>query len=278
MGRGMARNLAAAGIPVRAWNRTLGKVEDLAADERIEVFETAAEAARDADAIITMLTDTEAILAAMEGPDGAAAGAAPGSTWIQMSTIGIAGTERCAELASRHRLTFVDAPVLGTKQPAEEGALVVLASGPEEARAVVQPVFDAVGKKTLWVGEAGAGSRLKVVVNTWVLTVVEGTAEMLALAEGIGVDPRLALEALEGGPLDLPYMRMKAKAMLERDFTPSFKLGLAAKDARLAVQAAGHADLELPMLAAIAERMTEAAREHGEEDLAAVYLATASTA
>jgi 3-hydroxyisobutyrate dehydrogenase len=277
MGRGMARNLAVAGIQVRAWNRTQAKVQDLAAEERIEVFATPAEAAGEADAILTMLADADAVLAAMEGPDGAAAAAAPESTWIQMSTIGIAGTERCVQLASRHQLTFVDAPVLGTKQPAEEGQLVVLASGPEEAKELVQPIFDAVGKKTIWVGEAGAGSRLKVVVNAWIVTVVEGTAEMLALAEGIGVDPRLALEAIEGGPLDLPYMRVKAKAMLERDFTPSFKLGLAAKDARLAVQAADLADLELPMLTAIAEQMTEAAREHGEEDLAAVYLATAST-
>ncbi|HEY0317369.1 MAG TPA: NAD(P)-dependent oxidoreductase [Solirubrobacterales bacterium] len=277
MGRGMARNLAVAGIQVRAWNRTQAKVKDLAAEERIEVFATPAEAAGEADAILTMLADADAVLAAMEGPDGAAAAAAPGSTWIQMSTIGIAGTERCAQLASRHQLTFVDAPVLGTKQPAEEGQLVVLASGPEKAKELVQPIFDAVGKKTIWVGEAGAGSRLKVVVNAWIVTVVEGTAEMLALAEGIGVDPRLVLEAIEGGPLDLPYMRVKAKAMLERDFTPSFKLGLAAKDARLAVQAADLADLELPMLTAIAEQMTEAAREHGEEDLAAVYLATAST-
>jgi 3-hydroxyisobutyrate dehydrogenase len=274
----MARNIAAAGIPVRAWNRTAEKIEDLAAEPGIETFSTAAEAAEGADVIVTMLTDTDAVLKAMVGPTGAAAGAEQGATWAQMSTIGIAGTERCAELASQDRLTFVDAPVLGTKQPAEEGELVVLASGPEEAKPVVQPIFDAVGKKTLWVGEAGAGSRLKVVVNAWIVSVVEATAEMLALAEGVGVDPRLVFDALEGGPLDLPYMRMKAKAMLDRDFTPSFRLGLAAKDADLAMQAADLAGLELPMLAAVAERMSEAALEHGDEDLAAVYLATASTA
>jgi 3-hydroxyisobutyrate dehydrogenase len=278
MGRGMARNIAAAGIAVRAWNRTAEKIEDLAAEPGIEAFSTAAEAAQGADVIVTMLTDTDAVLKAMVGPTGAAAGAEPGATWAQMSTIGIAGTERCAELASQDRLTFVDAPVLGTKQPAEAGELVVLASGPEEAKPVVQPIFDAVGKKTLWLGEAGAGSRLKVVVNAWIVSVVEATAEMLALAEGVGVDPRLVFDALEGGPLDLPYMRMKAKAMLDRDFTPSFRLGLAAKDADLAMQAADLAGLELPMLAAVAERMSEAALEHGDEDLAAVYLATASTA
>jgi 3-hydroxyisobutyrate dehydrogenase len=277
MGRGMARNLAGAGFDVRAWNRTAAKIEDLAAEERIEAFATAAEAATGADVVITMLTDGDAVLAAMEGDDGGAAGAARGAVWAQMSTIGIEGSERCAELAAANGLALVDAPVLGTKKPAEEGQLVVLASGPEEARAAVEPIFDAVGKKTLWAGEAGAGSRLKVVVNSWIVSVVEGTAEMLSLAQGTGVEPSQVFEALDGGTLDLPYMRMKGQAMLDRDFTPSFALGLAAKDARLARDAAERAGLELPALAAIAAHMTAAAEEHGDEDLAAVYLATSAT-
>jgi 3-hydroxyisobutyrate dehydrogenase len=278
MGRGMALNLAGAGIDVRAWNRTADKIEDLAAQDRIETYPTAAEAASGAQFVISMLTDADAVLAAMDGAEGALAGAEAGTVWIQMSTIGLPGTESCAELASRHQLGFVDAPVSGTKQPAEAGELVVLASGPDDLREAVEPIFDAVGKETIWAGEAGAGSRLKIVVNSWIVAVVEGTAEMLALAEAIGIDPALALETIDGGPLDQPYMRLKAKAMLERDFTPSFQLGLAAKDARLAVEAARSAEMELPALAAIAGRMTEAAREHGDEDLAAVYLAAASTA
>jgi 3-hydroxyisobutyrate dehydrogenase len=278
MGRGMARNLAAAGIAVRAWNRTREKIQDLAAEPGIESFATAAEAAEGADAVVTMLTDADVVLSTTAGPNGAAVGAPPGTPWAQMSTIGIAATERCAELASQDELVLFDAPVLGTKQPAEEGQLVVLSSGPEESRDAVQPIFDAVGKRTVWAGEAGAGTRLKVVVNTWIVSVVEGTAEMLALSEGIGVDPRLLFETIDGGPLDQPYMRLKAKAMLDRDFTPSFKLGLAAKDADLAVQAADLAGLELPVLTAVAERMAAAAIEHGDEDLAAVYLATDSTA
>jgi 3-hydroxyisobutyrate dehydrogenase len=277
MGRGMARNLAGAGFDVRAWNRTAAKIEDLAAEERIEAFATAADAATGADVVITMLTDGDAVLAAMEGDDGGAAGAARGAVWAQMSTIGVEGSERCAELAAANGLALVDAPVLGTKKPAEEGQLVVLASGPEEARAAVEPIFDAVGKKTLWAGETGAGSRLKVVVNSWIVSVVEGTAEMLSLAQGTGVEPSQVFEALDGGTLDLPYMRMKGQAMLDRDFTPSFALGLAAKDARLARDAAERAGLELPALAAIAAHMTAAAEEHGDEDLAAVYLATSAT-
>lgn len=277
MGKGMARNLATAGFEVRAWNRNAAKLEDLKDEERVTACATAAEAAAGAGLILTMLTDAEAVLDVMSGPGGAAAGASAGAVWVQMGTIGIDGTELCAELAAREGLVFVDAPVLGTKQPAEAGELVVLASGPEEARSTLAPVFDALGKRTMWVaGEAGAASRLKVAVNSWIVTVVEGTAEMIALAEGMGVDPLQVLDAISGGPLDLPYMRMKAEAMLKGDFTPSFRLSLASKDADLAVLAAQDADLDLLMLEAIAARMRAASREHGDKDLAATYLVSAN--
>jgi 3-hydroxyisobutyrate dehydrogenase len=274
----MGANLAAAGFGVRAWNRTSGKIGDLAGRDGVEVCESPREAAAGADVVLTMLSDGEAVLAAVEGADGAIADAREGAIWLQASTIGLEATARCAELAEQAGLVLVDAPVLGTKKPAEEGQLVILGSGPEQARERLQPLFDAIGKRTLWAGEAGAGSRLKVAVNSWIVSVVEGTAEMLALAEAVGVDPRMALDAVADGPLDLPYMRLKAKAMLERDFTPSFRLSLAAKDAGLALDAAEEAGLELPMLAAIRERMATVAEEHGDEDLAAVYLASSPSA
>jgi 3-hydroxyisobutyrate dehydrogenase len=192
-----------------------------------------------------------------------------------MSTIGERGTERCAEIAGSHRLTLIDAPVLGTKQPAEEGKLVILASGPEEEREHVQPIFDAIGQKTMWVGELGAGTRLKMVVNSWVLTVVEGTAETIALAEGLGLDPELLLDAIEGGTLDLPYLRMKAKAIAARDFEPMFRLTLAAKDARLIEESAQRHDLDVPLFSTIRRRLAEGAKEHGEEDFSATYWTSA---
>jgi 3-hydroxyisobutyrate dehydrogenase len=273
MGRGIVGNLTG-DFEVRAWNRTAEKIADLADDPKVvTVCAGAREAAEGADVVLTMLSDGEAVLEAMEGDAGALAGANEGAIWLQASTIGIEATERCMELAADHGLVFVDAPVLGTKKPAEEGQLVILGSGPEEAREQLAPLFEAIGKRTLWVGPAGAGTRLKVAVNTWIVTVVEGTAEMLALAEAIGIDPEAPLEAIADGPLDLPYLRLKAKAMLEEDFTPSFRLALAAKDAGLALAAAREAELELPALEAIRGRMDEVAREHGDEDLAAVYLA-----
>src|SRR4051794_12418122 len=128
MGLPMARNIAKAGIPVRAWNRSREKAEPLA-DDGIEVLDTAAEAGSGAGGILTILSDAEAVSSAMEESDGVLAGAADGALWLQMSTIGIEGTERCAELAEENGLTLVDAPVVGTKQPAEQGKLTVLASG-----------------------------------------------------------------------------------------------------------------------------------------------------
>jgi 3-hydroxyisobutyrate dehydrogenase len=125
----------------------------------------------------------------------------------------------------------------------------------------------------MWIDDApGAGTRLKLVANSWVLTVTEGAAETIALAEGLDLDPSLLFDALDGGTLDLPYLRMKGTAMIERNFEPMFRLELAAKDARLVAESAERHDLDLPMLTAIAERMTAGAEEHGDKDMAATYL------
>jgi 3-hydroxyisobutyrate dehydrogenase len=273
MGRGIARNAAAAGIPVHAWNRTAAKLGDIAEGDGIEAFGTAREAVVDADLVVTMLSDAEATLAAMSGPDGGAAGS-EGAVWVQMGTIGVAGSERCAELARDRGLEYVDAPVLGTKKPAEEGNLIVLASGPERSHERLEPFFDAIGKRTIWLGEAGQGSKLKVVVNGWICTVTEGTAEMLRLAQALGLEPRLALDAIEDGPLEAPYMRMKGEMMLKGDYTPSFRLALGAKDAALAVAAGEEAGAEIPMIEAIAAQMAAVAALHPDEDLAALFRGT----
>jgi 3-hydroxyisobutyrate dehydrogenase len=274
MGKGIARNTAAAEIDVHAWNRTPEKLDDLAGVEDVEAFAIAREAVIGADVVVTMLSDVDATLAAMSGPDGGAAGS-EGAIWVQMGTIGVEGSERCAEFARDRGLEYVDAPVLGTKKPAEEGQLVVLASGPEGPRDQLEPFFDAIGKRTIWLGAAGQGSKLKVVVNAWLCSVTEGTAEMLRLAAALGLEPRLALDAIEGGPLDSTYGRMKGEMMLEGDYTPSFRLALAAKDARLAVQAGAEAGAEIPVIEAIAAQMEAVAAEHPDDDLAALFRGTA---
>ena len=278
MGFAMARNIARAGIAVRAWNRTRGRAEPLAADGAY-IADTPADAAAGAGVVLTMLADADAVVTAMECDAGALPVMADSDQpehpiWLQMSTIGEEATDWCVGLAGRYGVGFVDAPVLGTREPAEKGELVVLESGPEEARPRIQPVFDAVGHRTIRAGQAGAGTRLKLVTNSWVLAVVEAGAETVALAEGLGVDPALFFQAIEGGPLDLPYLRTKAEAMTSRDFTPSFRLKLAAKDAGLVTDAAWHHGLSLPVLEAIARRLSQAAAGHGDQDISATYLAS----
>jgi 3-hydroxyisobutyrate dehydrogenase len=271
MGLAMAGNITRAGFQVRGWNRTREKAQPLE-DDGAELFDTPAEAAAGAGVILTMLADADAVLDAAQD---AVTSAREDTVWLQMSTIGERGTERCVELAGAHGLRLIDAPVLGTKQPAEERKLVILASGPERARERVQPIFDAIGHKTMWVGEVGAGTRLKIVTNSWVLTVVEGAAEAIALAEGLGLDPGLLLDAIEGGPLDLPYLRVKGKAILERSFEPSFRLTLAAKDARLIEESAELHGIDVPLFSTIRRRMAEGAKDHGDEDMSATYWASA---
>jgi 3-hydroxyisobutyrate dehydrogenase len=233
----------------------------------VEVVDTPAEAAEGASIVLTILSDADAVLSTM--PD-----TAKDVLWLQMSTIGIEGTERCAELADQRGLVLVDAPVVGTKKPAEEGKLTVLASGPDDIHDRVEPIFDAVGQKTAWLGEAGTGTRMKLVINAWLVSLVEGLAETIAFAEGTDIDPAQFLETISGGAIDNAYAQLKGKMMIERSFEPSFKLGLAAKDARLVQEAMERHDLELPMLETIRERLAEAAEEHGEQDMAATFLAS----
>jgi 3-hydroxyisobutyrate dehydrogenase len=272
MGLPMARNLARDSYAVRAWNRSREKAEPLTEDG-VEVFGSPAEAAHGADVVLTMLADADSVVQTAQ--DALSADLADHAIWLQMSTVGERGTERCIELAGKHDLEFIDAPVLGTKAPAEQGKLVVLASGPDRLRGRVAHIFDVIGQRTMWVGEAGAGTRLKLATNAWILAVVEGTAETLALAEGLGLDPQLVLDAVSGGPLDLPYLQMKGKAIMDRQFEPSFRLALAAKDASLVQDAAERHELDLPLVRTIRARLDEGVPQHGDKDMCATYLTSA---
>ncbi len=265
MGAPMARNIASAGHDVRAWNRSRDRAEPLASDG-VTVCDTAAEAVADAEVVVTMLADGDAVAAVVDGlsfPQGA--------VWAQMSTVGIEATER---LKAAAEVPYVDAPVLGTRAPAEQGKLIVIASG--EGRDRCAPVFDAVGAKTVDLGdEAGTATRMKLVLNTWLLSLLEGLGESVALAEGLGVDPAAFLDIIDGGPMGPPYAKMKGTMMIERSYEPSFPLALAAKDARLALEAAQGAGLELRALEAIRAQLEKAVEQgHGEDDMAAAVEAS----
>ena len=274
MGAAMARNLLAAGFEVRAWNRSREKAEPLA-DDGATVADSPAEAAEGAGFVLTMLADADAVAEAAGGEDGALSVLPEDGVWLQTSTVGLEGQEKLAGIADEHGVYYVDAPVLGTKEPAEQGQLIVLASGPEEVGDRCEPVFDAVGSKTLWLGPAGAGSRLKLVTNNWIVGLVGALAETISFAEALGVDPNRFLEVIEGGPLGVPYAQMKGQMMIEEEFPASFSANLARKDANLVLQAAEANGLRLPLTEAAAEHFDEAIDAgHGEEDMAAIYQAT----
>ena len=266
MGAPMARNLARAGNAVRAWNRSIDKARALSSDG-VEVHEDPASAAGGAEIVMTMLADAGAVHRRRD-----AGGPRRRPIWWQASTIGLDGIEACEELATDAGAALVDAPVLGTRAPAEDGKLVVLASGPDDALDACAPLFEAVGQRTMRLGAAGASTKLKLVVNSWVLAVTQATAETIALAQALGLDPNWVGEAVEGGTLDLPYFRMKSKLMLDDEFPASFALALAAKDARLVAETAERFGADTPVANTIADRFTKGVEAgYGDEDMAATH-------
>ncbi|MFI0454092.1 NAD(P)-dependent oxidoreductase [Actinomadura sp. 6N118] len=274
MGAPMARNLLKEGLAVNAWNRTRAKAEPLSADGAV-VSGSPAEAVENADIIITMLNDGDAVLSTMES---AVPALRSGQIWAQMSTVGIAAMHPLAVLASEYGLTLVDAPVQGTKQPAEDGQLVILAAGPESVRSALEPVFGAVGQKTLWLGTEGAegtATRLKLAGVNLAISMTSIIGESVALTKALGLDPALFRELITGGPMDNPYLQAKLKAILTDDFTPSFAVRNAEKDTRLVAEAAARAGVRLDMTEAAGERFRRAlALGHGDEDMAASYFAS----
>jgi 3-hydroxyisobutyrate dehydrogenase len=261
MGAPMARNLARAGYEVRAWNRTRARAQPLAQDG-IAVSDTPGEAVRGAGFVLTMLADGPTTADVI-----AQAGAEPGTVWLQMGTIGTDWTRRLAETTD---LTFVDAPVAGSDVPARDGTLVILASGPDEVRDRVQPVFDVLGRKTLWLGPAGDGSALKLAINNWAIVQIEAVAQTMALTAALGVDPAYLLDALADLPLGSPYAVNKGRTMLSGSMPPGFPLRLALKDAGLVAEAGKAAGVDMALTQTLVPRWRELVDGgHGDEDLAA---------
>jgi hypothetical protein len=168
---------------------------------------------------------------------------------------------------------------LGTRQPAEQGQLIVLAAGPRSVRDTAMPVLDAIGIRTVWVSERpGDGHRLKLVANAWVLTVTAGVAQSIGLATDLGLDPRQFLDVIGGGPLDCAYAQVKGASMIEDDFAPAFTLEGAVKDSELILAAMHTATTDDTLIQAL-RRMFRMAAEagHGHEDMSAVITAFRDT-
>src|SRR5215469_6192315 len=274
MGSAMARSLLRAGLATTVWDRSPAATAELA-KAGARVADAPADATTGADAVITMLPTAEVVSSVMF--DGPAAAMAQGAVWAQMGTIGVPATLEIADRLAKLRpdVSFVDAPVSGSKGPAENGQLLILASGPAKARPTLDPVFGAIGRKTVWLGQAGVGSRMKLAVNAYMSVLIEGAAEALELAQRLGIEPAKLEEAIEGGPLDAPIADAKLHKMERGDYAPEFPLQWALKDVNLAIQAAG--DGPLPLMAALSQQWQTAVDEgHGRDDVSAARLALAS--
>ena len=274
MGAPMARHLAKAGLDVRVWNRTLDKAQPLA-DDGATVCDSVTQALQGADFLLTVLADVDAVEESVTTDEALAkAGSNRSLVWVQASTVGISGTARLMRLAADAGVRYVDAPVLGTRGPAEKGALTVLASGPDDLRELCRPVFEAYAAKTVWVGDGDRATRLKLVMNSWVLALTTAAGEAMALADGLGLDPKRFLDTIEDGPLDVDYARVKGAMMIKREFPPSFPAWGAVKDAGLIAEAAGVAGVHTPVAdgaRAAMQRTVELG--HADEDMAAVWYA-----
>ena len=272
MGAGMARSLLRSGLDVTVWNRSSGRAGPLAADGA-HVAGTAAEAVAGVDAVDTMLWDGDSVAEVMT----AALPSAPtGVLWVQTSTVSLRDAgDRLPALAARHGARYVDAPVLGTRQPAEEGKLTVLAAAPEPLRDPVTPVFGAIAARVVWVSERpGDGTRLKLVANSWVATIVAATAQAIALAQDLGLDPQVFLDMIKGGGVDTPYLHVKGGAMIAGQFPTSFAVDGAVKDTALIAAAMREAGTDATLMDAVNQQYRKAADSgHGQEDMAAVHVA-----
>ncbi|MBE7188126.1 NAD(P)-dependent oxidoreductase [Jatrophihabitans endophyticus] len=270
MGAGMARSCAREGLDVVAWNRTRSKAEPLA-DDGIAIADTVADAVRGADVVVTMLFDVDSVL---EHLDDLVGNLGDDAVWLQSSTVGPPGIARIAD-AAPDDTPLLDAPMLGTKKPAEDGKLVPLVSGSHDLIEKARPVLDAVGAKTVEAGdELGQASALKLACNAWILSITAATAQSVALTQQQGLDGHLFLQAIEGGAADSPYAQLKGPAMLDGDFTPSFEVDGGRKDASLiadAIRSAGVTTDLFDQVKAMFDRASEDG--HGDDDLAAVFSA-----
>ncbi len=271
MGRAFARRLLAAGFRVRVWDVSREATMRFRGTGAT-IAKTAEDAVRNADVVLTMVPTIASIEETM--PDALAA-MRSGAIWLQMSTIGVDGTQRALTLAQqRSDVVFVDAPVSGSKIPAEQGKLLILASGPARALDALTPVFSVLGQKTMRWERAGTGSRMKLVMNTWLAVLGEGIAETAALAQSLDVPLADFAACLESTALNTPWALAKLGKIEREQFDPEFSLTLASKDLHLALDAAGDAGQRLPVAESLEAQWDRALDEGlGDRDVVGAYLA-----
>ena len=267
MGSAMAHRLLEQGITVVAWDRDSEHLRGLEGSGG-KSLKGPGEVVSGATTVITMLPTAAIVLDVVEPllEDW------PASTvWLQMSSVGAAEADQLTQLAEAHGITLVDAPVSGSTHPAEDGQLTVLASGPDSARAAVEPVFDALASRVLWVGKAGMGSRLKLAANHWMIGMVAALAETMRLCQAMGLDQQQFVALLDGGPLGGGYALQKLDEMRRHEYPAGFPVRLAVKDLQLVREVEQSSQSTMPLLDVVLERFLTASQALGDQDLAAIY-------
>jgi len=252
MGAAMAARLLASDFQVDVWSRhsaSTSHLVDLGATSYPEVKDAVA----NADVVLTMLPTAQATLDVMFEAHGLHA-MRRGATWVQMATVGVGAVVGLGAkvVALRPDVELIDAPVSGSRGPAEAGQLLILASGDETRASLLASVFGVLGRKTMWLGPLGMGSRVKLILNTWLAFQVEGAAESAFLAHRLGLDPVILQEALRDNPIASPFALVKLDKIIHGDYHTDFALDLALKDLDLVRLDAG-VDTA-PVTAVIAER------------------------
>jgi 2-hydroxy-3-oxopropionate reductase len=264
MGKPMARNLMEAGYELMVYNRSRGKVDELA-QEGAEAAGSPREVAEQSDIIITMLPDSPEVREIIAGEDGVFEGIKEGSLLIDMSTISPVVTEELAAAAGDKGVGMLDAPVSGGETGAIDGALSIMVGGSEEDFERARPIFDVLGQTVVRVGEAGAGQVVKACNQIVVALVIEAVSEALVLGSKAGGDPEKIIEVLSGGLAGSKVMEAKKSFFLEHDFEPGFRVELHHKDLGIALAAGREYGVALPVTA-IVSQMLEALKAKGSGD------------
>jgi 3-hydroxyisobutyrate dehydrogenase len=270
MGSRMAHRLLAAGFPVTVYNRSAEKSAPFA-ETQANVAATPREAAEHADVIVSMVSNDQVSRNVWLGPDGALAGARPGTVCIESSTLSVAWVRELAQAASTHGCDLLDAPVTGSKVHAGSGELTFLVGGSDAALAKARPVLAAMSKAIVPVGPTGSGALTKLINNFMCGVQVASTAQALTLIERSGLDRDTVLKVLTEGAPGSPLVKTMFARMTTGDYAPNFYLGLALKDLRYGIEEASKVGLDLTTASAAASVFQDAVMNgHGEQDFSAV--------
>jgi 3-hydroxyisobutyrate dehydrogenase-like beta-hydroxyacid dehydrogenase len=278
MGKPMALNVHGAGFALGVYNRSPEKTE-LFKKKSIPVFASPRELTQESEAVIIMVTGPADLLGVLQGEEGVLAGLTAGQTIINMSTVSPVAADEAAAMVAAAGGTFIDAPVSGTKKPAEDCTLVILAGGDRELLERYQSLLLTMGKKVVYCGEAGMGTRMKLTINLFLGGMMQCLAEALVLGGKLGLASETIFEALEDGPLAAPFYRLKGQMIRAGSFDKQFSVDLLHKDLSIILEAAGSAGVMLPGTAAVRETTSGAkGMGLGGEDMAAVIKVLAKSA